>query len=193
MRLYYKNLLNILLLILLAGCGGTVYQDSASNNAISTFSVQDQKQLIDSLTKKMLNNVTFQSIVGNERPTILIDTINNKTAEHIDTESITDTLKSTIVRSHLFSVVSREKIDLLANEQALSQSGLTDKEHAVKLGKLLGAKYALYGNFSDIVNYNGNEKQTYYKLTIIVQNIETGEEIWIDEAEINKVSKKGLF
>lgn len=57
----------------------------------------------------------------------------------------------------------------------------------------MGAKYVMYGNFSSIVNYVGKEKQTYYKFTLILQNIETGEEIWIDEAEVNKVTKKPLF
>lgn len=180
------------LLLLTACAGGTSYQGVEQNKGSSTFSVQDQKMLVDTLATKLTQDTTLkQEVMG--RPTLLIDNINNKTSEQIDTQSMTDTLKMNIVRSHLFSIISRDKTNLLAKEQQLSQSGLADTQKATQLGKLWGAKYVMYGNFSSIVNYVGKEKQTYYKFTLILQNIETGEEIWIDEAEVNKVTKKPLF
>jgi len=180
-------------LLLLSACaGGTSYQGVEQNKGSSTFSVQDQKMLVDTLATKLTQDATLkQEVMG--RPTLLIDEVNNKTSEQIDTQSMTDTLKMNIVKSHLFSIISRDKTNLLAKEQQLAQSGLADNERATQLGKLWGAKYVMYGNFSSIVNYVGKEKQTYYKFTLILQNIETGEEIWIDEAEVNKVTKKPLF
>lgn len=180
------------LLFLTACAGGTSYQGVEQNKGSSTFSVQDQKMLVDTLATKLTQDATLkQEVMG--RPTLLIDEVNNKTSEQIDTQSMTDTLKMNIVKSHLFSIISRDKTNLLAKEQQLAQSGLADNEKATQLGKLWGAKYVMYGNFSSIVNYVGKEKQTYYKFTLILQNIETGEEIWIDEAEVNKVTKKPLF
>ncbi|XWO14259.1 Penicillin-binding protein activator LpoB [Candidatus Hepatincola sp. Pdp] len=192
-----KNLIKkytvFLALLLLSACaGGTSYQGVEQNKGSSTFSVQDQKMLVDTLATKLTQDATLkQEVMG--RPTLLIDEVNNKTSEQIDTQSMTDTLKMNIVKSHLFSIISRDKTNLLAKEQQLAQSGLADNERATQLGKLWGAKYVMYGNFSSIVNYVGKEKQTYYKFTLILQNIETGEEIWIDEAEVNKVTKKPLF
>ena len=38
-----------------------------------------------------------------------------------------------------------------------------------------------------------SQKQTYYKLNLSILNIETGQEVFIDEAELNKISKKSMF
>lgn len=125
------------LLLLTACAGGTSYQGVEQNKGSSTFSVQDQKMLVDTLATKLTQDTTLkQEVMG--RPTLLIDNINNKTSEQIDTQSMTDTLKMNIVRSHLFSIISRDKTNLLAKEQQLSQSGLADTQKATQLGKLWG-------------------------------------------------------
>lgn len=188
-----KKYLGLALLLFLSACGGTSYQSTSENKASSTFSVQDQKMLVTTLSEKLVNDRAFKEELNDEKPTLLIDVVKNKTSEHIDTESMTDTLKMAVVKSRMFSIINRDKMNILAKEAEIAQSGLADSKKATQLGKLWGAKYVMYGNFSSIVNYVGKEKQTYYKFTLIVQNIETGEEVWIDEAEINKVSKKGLF
>lgn len=184
-----KILILLSLVVLVASCAPTTgYQDVSSNTLSITFSATDQKKLVEELADKLINDPYIRGDISN-RPTLLIDVIKNKTSEHIDTESITDTLKAKVVRSRLFSIINRDKMNLLLKEQEINQSGLTDQQKATQLGKLWGAKYAMYGNFSSIVNYVGKEKQVYYKFTLIIQNIETGEEMWIDEAEINKVRR----
>ncbi|MDR2008026.1 MAG: penicillin-binding protein activator LpoB [Alphaproteobacteria bacterium] len=188
-----RKYLSIALLLFLSACGGTSYQAVDKNTAGSAFSAMDQKMLVETLSNKLVNDQAFRAELGGEKPTLLIDTIKNKTSEHIDTESMTDTLKVGIVKSRMFSIINRDKMDILAKENAIAQSGLGDSQRATELGRLWGAKYVMYGNFSSIVNFVGSQKQVYYKFTLIVQNIETGEEVWIDEAELNKVSKKGLF
>lgn len=44
-----------------------------------------------------------------------------------------------------FSVIEREKLDLVLQEQGLSTSGALDQQTAAKVGKLLGIKYILTG------------------------------------------------
>ena len=147
----------------------------------------------EQLAEKIKNDPQLKAEVGNDRPALLIDVVKNKTSEHIDTEAITDTLKININKSMLFSIISRERNDLLLNEQKLAQSGLSDKDKVAQLGKLFGAKYVLYGSFSSITNMVNSQKQTYYKLNLSILNIETGQEVFIDEAELNKISKKSMF
>lgn len=190
MQSIIKNSLGILTLFFLVSCAGTQYQDVSKNTLSASFSVSDQKMLVDNLVGKLINDIGFKQELRGERPTLLIDIVKNKTSEQIDTESMTDTLKVNIIKSRMFSILNRDKMDILAKEQSLNQSGLTDGQKATQLGKLWGAQYVLYGSFSSIVNYVGKEKQVYYKFTLIIQNIQTGEEVWIDEAELNKVSKK---
>jgi curli biogenesis system outer membrane secretion channel CsgG len=44
-----------------------------------------------------------------------------------------------------FSIIEREKLDLVLQEQGLSTSGALDQQTAAKVGKLLGIKYILTG------------------------------------------------
>jgi uncharacterized protein (TIGR02722 family) len=182
-------------IVMLSACGGTKsgYQNVSDNKVASNFSPMDQKLLIEQLAEKIKNDPQLKAEVGNDRPALLIDVVKNKTSEHIDTEAITDTLKININKSMLFSIISRERNDLLLNEQKLAQSGLSDKDKVAQLGKLFGAKYVLYGSFSSITNMVNSQKQTYYKLNLSILNIETGQEVFIDEAELNKISKKSMF
>ncbi|MFL1780420.1 putative LpoB-like peptidoglycan-synthase activator [Candidatus Hepatincolaceae symbiont of Richtersius coronifer] len=188
-----KKYIALSFLVLLAACGGTRYQEVEKNSLSSTFSIRDQVNLVNELTNKLIIDNSLKQQVGFGRPTLLIDTIKNKTSEQIDTESMTDTLKTALVKSRMFSVINRDRTNLLLREREINQSGLSDSAKATQLGKLWGAKFALYGNFSSIVSYVGREKQISYKFTLIIQNIETGEEFWVDEASLNKISKKSFF
>ena len=191
--LYTKNVIRfglVVLLLLIAACAQKTTYSSLDNTALSSyFSVQDQASLVKTLSDKFTSSSLIKDTIGNKRPTLLVDIIKNKTSEQIDTESITDTLKTTIISSGMFRIINRDKLNLLAKEQELNAAGLTDSTKATQIGKLYGAQYVLYGNFSSIVNYAGKSKNTYYKLTLFLQNIETAEEIWVGEAFVNKVTK----
>lgn len=184
-----KILAMISLPLFLYSCStSTSYQNVNENVLSSGFSATDQKMLVDQLSEKLINDRDLKEEMES-RPTLLVDLIKNKTSEQIDTVSISDTLRVKLARAKLFTIINRDKTSLLLKEQELNQAGLTDKQKATQLGKLWGAQYVIYGNFSSIVNYVNKQKQVYYKLTLTIQNIETGEEVWIDEAELNKVTK----
>lgn len=192
MLLNIKNLkcLAFVSLLMISACSSkTSYKSLDNTDLASSFSVQDQVNLVNQLSNNILSSNIIKNRVKNSTPKLLIDSIKNKTSEHIDTESITDTLQSNIISSGLFTIISRQNTHLLGREQILNKAGLTDASTAAHLGKLYGAEYVLYGNFSSIVNYVKKAKNTYYKLTLFLQNIETGAQLWIGEASVNKVTK----
>jgi curli biogenesis system outer membrane secretion channel CsgG len=47
--------------------------------------------------------------------------------------------------SEMFSVVEREKLDMVLKEQGLAQTGAVDPQSAAKVGKLLGVRYVVTG------------------------------------------------
>ncbi len=176
---------------LLGACAKkTSYSTGENIGLADSFAFQDQRHLVSQITKQMQNDRSLiASRLSATRPTIIIDSISNKTSEHIDTQSITDSISASIIRDGLFTIVSRQKLDVLAKERQLAELGLASEQKAVQLGKLWGAKYVLYGNFSSIVNYVGKTKQTYYKMSIFIQDVETGVQIWVGEQEIIKNTK----
>lgn len=59
-----------------------------------------------------------------------------------------DQLVTQLVQSGKFSVIERDKLDLVLKEQALSASGAIDPKTAVRLGKLLGVQLILTGSIT---------------------------------------------
>src|SRR4051795_11917030 len=54
-----------------------------------------------------------------------------------------------------FSVVERDKLDLVLKEQGLAQTGAVDPATAAKVGKILGVKYIILGGIDKFdVNKN---------------------------------------
>jgi TolB-like protein len=63
------------------------------------------------------------------------------------TKGITEMLITELAASPAIQVVERDRIQKLLEEQNLAESGKVDKETAVALGKILGARHMLMGGF----------------------------------------------
>ena len=76
-----------------------------------------------------------------------------------------------------------------------------DPNEAKAFGKQLGAEVVVYGSLSSITKKKGRSledlgsktKDVYYLFVLNCANIETGEIIWAEEAEINKAQRTSLF
>jgi TolB-like protein len=66
------------------------------------------------------------------------------------------------------TIVERDKIDYILEEQKLSQSGMVDQETAIKAGRILGAQLMVFGSFTQI-----DDDQT--RVVIRAVNVETSE------------------
>ncbi len=67
-----------------------------------------------------------------------------------------------------FKVIERDKIDFILKEIELVKSGAVDPSTAVKVGKLLGAKYMVFGSITQL-----DGKHT--RMVVRVVNVETSE------------------
>lgn len=64
-------------------------------------------------------------------------------------------------------VVERDRIQALLTEQNMTKAGTVDAQTAIKLGKIIGAQYMIYGGFMSMGNGT-------YVLTGRATNVETG-------------------
>jgi len=78
---------------------------------------------------------------------LVVERVKNKTTQHIDTESITDSMRARLTRSGKFRFLDRST-DSAALEEIKTQreSGLVDQGTAVETGKQMGAEFLLTGN-----------------------------------------------
>lgn len=180
----------------LAGCAGTVqYGDAGSTKPVSTeFGSSDLQQIADTMVESLLVFPPVVEMTTGKRPVITVDKVKNKTMQHIDTESITDSIRAKLIRSGKFRFIDRTTDDQTVEEIKIQQdSGLVDKKTAVEFGRQIGAEFMLTANFSEITQKGGGVTDVYYKFTMSLKNMKTGILEWSDEKEIRKVFKKSLF
>lgn len=184
-------------LVLLSGCASNKveYGDAGSVETVTTdFGSTDLQLISEKMVDSLLTFPPVVQITNERRPVIFVDKIKNKTTEHIDTESITDTISTKVLRSGKFRFVDMTKVKEVTEQiEYQNESGMVNKDTAAKLGKQIGAEYMLYGNFASIVKKGDGVKDVYYKFTLKLMHLESGIIEWSDEKEIRKSKQKKTF
>ncbi|MDO8804269.1 MAG: CsgG/HfaB family protein [Elusimicrobiota bacterium] len=89
-----------------------------------------------------------------------------KNVSQADASIVTDFLRTELVSTGLFNVMDRNNMDTVLAEQKFQNSGCTEQECAVEMGKLLNIKQILVGSLSKLMD-------SYY-ITVNVVDVETG-------------------
>lgn len=183
---------------LLGGCattGNVSYGDAQSVETLTKdFGSTDLQMIANKMVDDMLSFPPIVQMTQNRRPVMSVDRIKNKTQEHIDTESITDTIQSKLINSGKFRFVDMTAANAMAEQIAYQkQSGMVNQATSVRAGGQIGAEYMLNGNLSSIVKNAGGKSDVYYKFTLKLQNLQTGIVEWTNEKEIRKSSKRPAF
>jgi len=201
--------LSLVSLALLGACSSIGYDDP---NKVETVNLQfgstDLQSMADKMVQSLLSSPGLQYLdhsgKGDDKRVVLFTgNVNNRTAEHIDTSSITDTIRTALLKSGRFRIAaSNQGQDELGSQVRFQmESGRVDPNLIRQFGKQIGADAVMYGNLRSIEKERQRSLESagkktedvYYKLTLEVVNIETAETIWMEEKEIRKSKKTGLF
>lgn len=184
-------------LSVLAGCANKPVVRYGDAAAVETTDINFGSTDLQTIAKKMTESLIQSPVVGtmtaNSRPIVFVDSVKNKTSEHIDTESLTDSISTQLLRSGKFRFVDMTKVTAVREQLNFqNEGGLVDPTKAVQFGKQVGAEYMLYGNLSSIVKTNADKSDVYYKFTMRLMDLESGLVEWADESEIRKTKSKEL-
>lgn len=184
--------------VALAGCAtvpDVQYGDAGSTKQISTsFSSSDLQQISEAMVDSLITFPPIVDVTMQRRPVITVDRVKNKTMQHIDTESITDSIRTRLIKSGKFRFIDRTTDQAAIDELKVQHdSGLVNRATAVQFGQQVGAEFLLTANFSEIKQKGGNLTDVYYKFTMSLKNLKTGILEWSEEKEIRKVMKKPTF
>lgn len=176
-----------------SGCTTVSYGDATATETVDTsFGSTDLQMIAAKMVDDVLAFPPIVQVTAQRRPVVFVDRIKNKTMEHIDTESITDTIESKLINSGKFRFVDMSVVDRVRQQLEYQQnSGMVDEQQAMMMGRQVGAEYMLYGNMSSIVKRNNNTKDVYYKFTLKLMHIESGILEWSGEKEIRKSRSRG--
>jgi uncharacterized protein (TIGR02722 family) len=183
---------------LLAGCANKSVVSYGDASAVETtdinFGSTDLQKIADQMTASLIQSPVVGTMTVNKRPIVFVDKVKNKTSEHIDTESLTDSISTQLLRSGKFRFVDMTKVMAVREQLNYQNEGdLVNPNKAVQFGKQVGAEYMLYGNLASIVKTNSDKSDVYYKFTMRLMDLESGLVEWADETEIRKTSSKKLL
>ena len=178
------------------GCASTPVVTYGNPDQVETVTADFGSTDLQMIAEKMVNSLLASPVLSSgNRPVLYVQHVRNKTDEHIDTESVTDKIKVTMLKSGKvrFSAVGDVKDELVNQLEFQASSGMVDPKTAKSIGKLVGADYFLYGELASIRKSAGRVKDVYFKFTLNLVNIQTGLIEWADEKEIRKEAKKPLL
>ncbi|ASA56860.1 penicillin-binding protein activator LpoB [Vibrio gazogenes] len=192
-----KSIILVLgLAALMSGCANKVTYGDAQAVETKTvdFGSTDLQKIAADMVDSMMMSGSVAAITRNSRPIVFVDGIKNKTSEHIDTESITDTISTKMLNSGKFRFVDMTRIEAVRKQLDFQNNdALVDKSSSIQFGKMVGAQYMLYGNLSSIVKDTGSDKDVYYKMTMRLMDLRSGLIEWADETEIRKEQEKSFL
>ena len=184
-----------LALIALGGCTNKSVIRYGDATAVETndinFGSTDLQKFAGKMTDSLLMSPVVGTLTANTRPILFVESIKNKTSEHIDTESVTDSISTKLLRSGKFRFVDMGRADAAREQLEFQQnSGMVDTSKAIAFGQQVGAQYMLYGNLASIVKSNKDKADVYYKFTLRLMDLKSGLVEWADETEIRKTKEK---
>jgi len=113
--------------------------------------------------------------VSQNAVTIAVANIEAEGTATSDAMMVAEILRSELVRSGAFRVADKRNMDKMLAEQAFQQTGCTNTECAVKLGKVLNVRKMVVGSFGKLMGQ--------YMLNVHFVDVETGEIVYSDSAK----------
>jgi len=185
-----------LAVILLSACATAPNVSYGSPEQVETVTTEFGSTDLQMIAEKMVNSLLATPILSSgERPVLYVHRVKNRTDEHIDTKSITDKIRVTLLKSGRvrFSAVNEVNDEMIKQLEYQTSSGMVDPNTAKSIGYQVGADYFLYGEIASIKKEAGRVEDVYFKFTMNLVNIETGLIEWADEKEIRKQGKRPLI
>lgn len=175
----------------LSSCGGPKaftkgdYDDPTRVELLDDkFNEADLQQMADTIVKSIVACPEIDK--SDKRPVVIVDQVKNNTEEHIDMSSLTDKIRTALIKTRRVKFVDKDARETIDEEYRYNEAGNVAPEKAKKRGKQTGADYLMRGAMATNIQEVGNDKYIYYKLTMNLVGTESSEIDCTEEKEIRK-------
>jgi uncharacterized protein (TIGR02722 family) len=180
---------------LTVGCGPQAfvkgkYDENVERTNLMTdeWSESDMQETVKSMVASL---VSHPVVTGSKtRPVVMVTQLQNKTSEHIDTQSIMDMVRVELMKTGKLAFIDKEARGDIDQEYDYQNSGRVSGETKKGPGGQTGADFIVNGRLDSIVQEVGKEKSVYYKITLNLTSIKSGVIEWTDQKQIRKLYKK---
>ena len=195
----HNSLLMILgtpvLILALNGCGGEKaftkgsYDDPTRVQLLDDkFNEADMQQMADSVIKSLVACPYVSN--AQKPPVVIVDKVQNRTEDHIDMVSLTDMVRTALIKTGKVRFVDKQARGVLDEEYQYNASGAVSGPTQKKKGGQIGADYILNGEIATNVQQVGNDKFVYYKITVNMTNMESSTIDCVQDYQLRKQFKR---
>lgn len=165
------------------------YDDVNRENLMNDqWSETDMQKAVQDLVGSLMNAPVITQ--SKKMPVVMVTNLQNKTSEHIDTQSIMDMVRVELMQSGRVAFIDKEARQDIADEYNYQNSGMVGDDSKKGPGGQVGADYIINGRLDSIVQEVGKDKSVYYKLTLNLTNLKTSMIQWTNQKQIRKTFKK---
>lgn len=192
---FYNVVGGSFLALAIASCGsrqftGGEYDDVDKVRLLNDeFNESDAKQLAEEMIASLQRH---PAIAGKAKPPVVqMESVRNKTSEHIDTKNITDAIRTALLKTGKIRFSNKEDRTLREDEVDYHlDSGRYRKDTQKNRAGGVAPDYLITGDLISNVQEVGSKKLVYYKLTLNMTDLEEGLIVWSEEKPIRKRFKK---
>ncbi|BFM50641.1 penicillin-binding protein activator LpoB [Marinomonas sp. THO17] len=193
----WHKLLTLMLALMLTACSGSVKRlgDNEEVALSDRWNDTDSRLVAEEMMNDMLTFPWFRdfNFTQKGKPTVIIQTIRNKSSEHIPVDTFINDIKRSLLRAgkvdFVVSGAERDDIRSEREDQELNAAPGT----AAQFGLEQGAGFALSGTINSIVDSNGDQRVSFYQVDLKLIDMTTNREVWNGQKKIKKLADKGFF
>jgi uncharacterized protein (TIGR02722 family) len=184
-----KKLLWAIIPLLMVGCNTKVsrVQSDSTIDLSGRWNDTDSRLVAEQIVNDCLGQRwLYKWDSQNKRPTVIVGKIENKSHEHISTETFSKDVERALLNSGKVSFVAskNERTDVRdekADQQQNSSAQTAKSEH-----EETGADLMMIGTLNSIVDLEGSRAVIYYQINMELVDIESNQKVWIGEKKIKK-------
>lgn len=180
--------------MVLSSCGPKAfvkgdYEDPEKTNLMNDLWSETDMQ---NVVRDLVGSLTAHPVIKDAKktPIVMVTQLQNKTSEHIDTQSVMDMVRVDLMKTGRVGFVDKEARQDIADEYNYQNSGMVAKDSQKGPGGQVGADFIINGRLDSIVQEVGKDKTIYYKVTLNMTNLKSGMIVWSDNKQIRKAYKK---
>tara|TARA_Y100000034_G_scaffold21404_1_gene24648 strand:- start:3602 stop:4228 length:627 start_codon:yes stop_codon:yes gene_type:complete len=184
--------------LLLSGCQSTKIERVDSNQEIAlsdNWNAKDSQLVAEAMVNDMLTFpwVSDHLKYHSSKPAIIIQSVRNKSHQHIAVDTFLNDLKRAILRTGQADFVANSSIRNEIREERKDQELNASIETQNEMGQELGADYALSGSINSFVDEQDGQRVTFYQVDLRLIDMTSNREVWNGQKKIQKHQKRSRF
>ena len=186
-------LATVVLPVALAGCsGGKVVSRVDTDEQIDlsgNWNDVDSRQAADDLVAQSTTGTPWIEnylMEKGTKPTLIVGTIRNKSAEHIPMKTLVADLEKTFINSGRVRIVASAEEREGVREERADQQEYASPESQARWGREKGANYMLLGEVNTIIDREEGNEVKYYQVDSYLVDLQTNEKVWVGQTKLKK-------